>query len=140
MLEATHAYYCDQKAGALAGCTAALATNGATQHQQQQTVDAGRPHPLLLGRGQADAALSLAMRPAENVPVYVMLPLDTVRRGPGHCSSLGVWGGIALGRVLGDPADWFLQLSAPPTSCTVQIALQLRLTLPITCIRTTQLS
>lgn len=45
----------------------------------QQSVDAGPAHTLLSGRAQADAAHSLAMRPAENVPVYVMLPLDTVR-------------------------------------------------------------
>jgi ABC-type uncharacterized transport system YnjBCD permease subunit len=44
----------------------------------QQSVDAGPAHTLLSGRAQADAAHSLAMRPAENVPVYVMLPLDTV--------------------------------------------------------------
>lgn len=56
----------------------AMSLNDAVHCQQQQTVDAGRPHPLLAGRTQADGAFSLAMRPAENVPVYVMLPLDTV--------------------------------------------------------------
>jgi hypothetical protein len=57
----------------------ALGSTGAGIAPLQQSVDAGPAHTLLSGRAQADAAHSLAMRPAENVPVYVMLPLDTVR-------------------------------------------------------------
>jgi hypothetical protein len=57
----------------------ALGSTDAGIAPQQQSVNAGPAHTLLSGRAQADAAHSLAMRPAENVPVYVMLPLDTVR-------------------------------------------------------------
>jgi hypothetical protein len=78
MLEATIGLYYDESAGNQAAYAGALgATNGGTP-QQQQAVGAGPRPSLLSARAQAEAAQSLAMRPAENVPVYVMLPLDTV--------------------------------------------------------------
>lgn len=89
------AFFDHHKGGNLTACAAALGENDpAPFQQQQQTVDAlGHPHPGLLGRGQAEAALSLAMRPAENVPVYVMLPLDTVRQHGGavHSAPVCCW-------------------------------------------------
>lgn len=78
MHEATKLSYFDQAVGDQAGYAGPSgATDGVTP-QQQQAVGSGSRPSLLLGRAQPDAAHSLAMRPAENVPVYVMLPLDTV--------------------------------------------------------------
>jgi hypothetical protein len=78
MLEATREAYHEAAAGNQPGYVEALGPTGAagatTAAPQQETV----APPMLLGRAQADAARSLALRPAENVPVYVMLPLDTV--------------------------------------------------------------
>lgn len=80
MLEATRTSYYDQSAGNQTAYAGALgATDGGKLQQQQQAVGAGPRPSLLSARAQAEAAQSLAMRPAENVPVYVMLPLDTVR-------------------------------------------------------------
>lgn len=71
----------DQSSGDHGADGMALGSTDAGIAPLQQSVDAGPAHTLLSGRAQADAAHSLAMRPAENVPVYVMLPLDTVRTG-----------------------------------------------------------
>lgn len=87
MLEATREAYHEAAADNQPGYVGALGSMGAagaTTAAQQETV----APPLLLGHTQADAARSLALRPAENVPVYVMLPLDTVsgRCWPLACS------------------------------------------------------
>lgn len=85
MLEATREACHEAAADNQPGCVAALGSTvaaGATRAAQEPVAR------LLLGRAQADAARSLALRPAENVPVYVMLPLDTVsgRCWPLACS------------------------------------------------------
>jgi len=85
MLEASERINHDDQSRVHAAYVGAMSLDDAVHcQQQQQTVDARRPHPLLAGRTQADGAFSLAMRPAENVPVYVMLPLDTVSTQEHH--------------------------------------------------------
>lgn len=78
-------YLTQQQAGNAYAPAGAAGSAGAAEQQHPQQQKDRMPHVGLLASGgvQADAAQSLAMRPAENVPVYVMLPLDTVSESEG---------------------------------------------------------
>lgn len=81
MFDATKLSYQDAHHPGMA-TSAYVSMGGHTNNAQQQNgAQPQQPLGLLPGRvggAQPDGAHSLALRPAENVPVYVMLPLDTV--------------------------------------------------------------
>jgi hypothetical protein len=75
-----------------AGSRAAVGLAGEEPQQQQQ-----QRHPQQHARLHAAVPPqhSLALRPAENVPVYVMLPLDTVSAAAAQLGWCG--GGVCVG-------------------------------------------